>query len=399
MIVDHKSVPARLRAGHRFLSDASDILTMTSPSRPRWPEAQANDWWRAKPWPVGCNFLPSTAVNFLEMWRAETFDRPTIARELGWAADIGLNTVRTNLHFLIWKHDRDGLLERFDWFLKIAAERGLSVMPVLFDDCGFGGQEPAWGPQPDPIAGVHNSRAVASPGRDAVMTRAQWPVFRAYLQDVIKAHRDDPRILAWDLYNEPGNRMIFMGNGGYREYDPSLSVHSKVLMAECFEWARAVAPSQPLTVAAWRTPKLGHDAPAFDDPIDRQAIALSDIVSFHAYCDLAHAQRYLQQLETHGRPILITEWMARTIGSRIIDQLPLYHDHRVGAYSWGLVKGRTQTDQPWPADLEALHGHVEAPGLWFHDLLWPDGRAYDLAELDVLAELTGRSARLRQERG
>ena len=366
---------------------------MTPAPCSRWTTAQANDWWQAQPWPVGCNFLPSSAVNFLEMWRAETFDRPTIARELDWAADIGMNAIRTNLHFLVWKHDRAGLLARFDWFVQTAAERGLSVMPVLFDDCGFGGAEPVWGPQPDPVAGIHNSRAVASPGRDAVMHRAQWPEFGVYLQDMITAHRDDARILAWDLYNEPGNRMVFSENGGFSEYDPALAAHSQALMAACFAWARAVGPSQPLTVAAWRTPKLGQDVPAFDDPIDRQAIALSDIVSFHAYCDLAHARKYLDQLAVHGRPVLITEWMARTIGSTITDQLPLYHDQRVGAYCWGLVKGRTQTDQPWPADLEALHGLVQAPGLWFHDLLWPDGRAYDPAELDVLAELSRRGAR------
>ena len=372
---------------------------MTLTPSPRWTEDQANAWWQVQHWPAGCNFLPSSAVNFLEMWRDESFDRATIARELCWAADIGMNAIRTNLHYLVWKHDRDGLQARFEWFLGAASEHGLSVMPVLFDDCGFGGAEPVWGAQPDPVPGVHNSRAVASPGRAAVMDRDQWPEFRAYLQDILRAHADDPRILAWDLYNEPGNRMIFAAHGGYREYDPALAAHSKALMEHCFAWAREIALSQPLTVAAWRTPKLGHDAPAFDDPVDRQALALSDIISFHAYCDLAHAQRYLAQLRAHRRPVLITEWMARTIDSCIADQLPLYHAHKVGAFNWGLVQGRSQTDQPWPLELQAVHGHVEAPDRWFHDLLWPDGRAYDAAEIDVIARLTGRCPQSELKRG
>ncbi len=372
---------------------------MTLTPRPRWTEDQANAWWQVQHWPAGCNFLPSSAVNFLEMWRDESFDRATIARELCWAADIGMNAIRTNLHYLVWKHDRDGLQARFEWFLGAASEHGLSVMPVLFDDCGFGGAEPVWGAQPDPVPGVHNSRAVASPGRAAVMDRDQWPEFRAYLQDILRAHADDPRILAWDLYNEPGNRMIFAAHGGYREYDPALAAHSKALMEHCFAWAREIALSQPLTVAAWRTPKLGHDAPAFDDPVDRQALALSDIISFHAYCDLAHAQRYLAQLRAHRRPVLITEWMARTIDSCIADQLPLYHAHKVGAFNWGLVQGRSQTDQPWPLELQAVHGHVEVPDRWFHDLLWPDGRAYDAAEIDVIARLTGRCPQSELKRG
>lgn len=361
---------------------------MTQDAPARWSAARAAAWQDATGWIVGCNYIPSTAVNFLDMWRDDGFDPDTIARELGWAAALGLNSVRINLHFLVWQHDRDGLMARFDRFLQLAADRGLSVMPVLFDDCGFGGAEPAWGPQPDPVPGIHNSRAVASPGRAAVMDRAQWPAFRAYVEDIVAAHRNDPRVLAWDLYNEPGNRMIFPATGGYAEHDAGLAPHSLALMEAAFGWARALDPVQPLTVAAWRTPKLGSDAPAFDDPVDRRALALSDIVTFHAYCDLAHARRFVDQLAQHGRPMLTTEWMARTIDSRIADQLPFYHARNVGAYHWGLVKGRTQTDQPWPRELEALHGHVHAPDLWFHDLLWPDGRAYDTSEAAVIAALT-----------
>ena len=32
---------------------------------------QAQKWYESQPWPVGCNFLPSTAVNQREMWQAE----------------------------------------------------------------------------------------------------------------------------------------------------------------------------------------------------------------------------------------------------------------------------------------------------------------------------------------
>lgn len=372
---------------------------MTPPSPLRWSKTKAAKWWRTQPWQMGCNFIPSTSVNFLEMWMAHSFDRNTIARELGWAAELGLNSIRTNLHFLVWKYDREGFLARFDWLLHTADALGLSVMPVLFDDCGFGGAEPVYGPQPDPVPGLHNSRAVGSPGRARTMDRSLWPDFRAYLQDIIQTHRTDPRILAWDLYNEPGNRMIFTTAGGYAEYDPALTACSLALMEQSFEWARAINPLQPLTVAAWRTPKLGTDTPAFDDPIDRAALALSDIISFHAYCDLDHARRFVAQLALQGRPILITEWLARTIGSRIHDQLPFYREQGIGAYHWGLVKGRTQTDQPWPPELEALHGHVHAPDLWFHDLLWPDGRAYDPTERDMLVRLAATTARAKRKKG
>lgn len=391
--------PVPFRAGRFDTMKETGPIVMTATPLPRWTTTKANGWWQDKDWPIGCNFLPSSAVNFLEMWSADGFDRVTIERELGWAARIGMNSIRTNLHYLAWKHDRNGLHQRFVWLLQTAADLGLSVMPVLFDDCGFGGTEPVWGPQPDPVPGIHNSRAVASPGRAAVMDQSQWPDFYAYVQDIIKTYRHDDRIIAWDLYNEPGNRMVFGAQGGYSEYDPALTAYSKALMENCFDWARALAPSQPLTVAAWRTPKFGLDVPAFDDAIDQQALALSDIITFHAYCDLAHAQRYVAQLSALDRPIMTTEWMARTINSRITDQLPFYQSLKIGAYSWGFVKGRSQTDQPWPPELEALHGHPHGEDLWFHDLLWPDGRPYDRHEIDTIAELTGAKTRLTVKRG
>jgi len=51
----------------------------------RWSEARANAWYAQQPWPVGADFLPSTAINELEMWQADTYDPATIDRELGWA--------------------------------------------------------------------------------------------------------------------------------------------------------------------------------------------------------------------------------------------------------------------------------------------------------------------------
>ena len=61
----------------------------------RWSEEEINAWAKDKPWWVGFNFLPSTAVNWNEMWAKETFDLPTIKRELELASKVGFNTLRT----------------------------------------------------------------------------------------------------------------------------------------------------------------------------------------------------------------------------------------------------------------------------------------------------------------
>ena len=140
-----------------------------------WPKERAAEWYRTQPWLVGCNFLPSTAVNDVEMWRRETFDPATIDRELGWARSLGYNSVRVFVNSVVWEADAEGLRERFAKFLDIAAKHRISAMPVLLDDCNFAGREAKAAPQPDPIPGVHNSQWVSSPPLGMVTDRAAWP--------------------------------------------------------------------------------------------------------------------------------------------------------------------------------------------------------------------------------
>ena len=68
------------------------LVTSASAQRDRWTEAQAQTWQAKQVWPVGGNFLPSTASNQLEMWQKETWDPKTIDRELGWAEQTGMTT-------------------------------------------------------------------------------------------------------------------------------------------------------------------------------------------------------------------------------------------------------------------------------------------------------------------
>jgi hypothetical protein len=91
----------------------------------RWTETRANEWYRQQPWLVGANYVPANAINQLEMWQAETFDPKTIDKELGWAAGIGMNTMRVFLHDLLWQQDAEGFKKRLDGFLTIAGKHGI----------------------------------------------------------------------------------------------------------------------------------------------------------------------------------------------------------------------------------------------------------------------------------
>ena len=84
-----------------------------------WSKEKAKKWYREQPWLVGCNFIPSTAINQLEMWQQGSFDTATINRELKWASNIGMNTVRVFLHDLLWQDDSIGFLKRVNLFLDL----------------------------------------------------------------------------------------------------------------------------------------------------------------------------------------------------------------------------------------------------------------------------------------
>lgn len=322
-----------------------------------WTPEQAASWHACQPWRCGFNYVPSTAVNSTEMWQAETFDAQTIARELGWAQDIGLNSCRVFLPFLVWEHDPDGFVRRFEELLTIADKCGLVTLPILFDDCAFAGKQPYLGPQGDPIPGVHNSGWTPSPGSVRVADKAAWPALEKYVMEMVTRFAEDTRVLAWDLYNEPGNDG--MGN------------QSLPLMTETFAWARAARPSQPLTVGVWN-PQLAE--------LNAAQTALSDIISFHSYEPRGAVAAQIAELQKTGRPVFCTEWMRRTENlSRFETHLDVFQQTGVGCFFWGLVNGRTQTHFPWGSPVGA-----SAPAVWFHDLLHSDGTPHSPGEVAVL---------------
>jgi len=326
----------------------------------RWSKEEADKWYSKQPWLVGCNFIPSTAINQLEMWQEETFDEETIGRELGWAAASGFNTVRVYLHDLLWQADADGFKDRISCYLEVAGRSNIRTLFVIFDDCW--NENPRTGKQPDPVPGVHNSGWVQSPGSKVVTDPTTWVQLERYVQDIIGALAEDRRVLMWDLYNEPGNS--------------GLEIKSLSLLEEMFKWARAAGPTQPLTTGVWCNNKEITDF----------QLRASDVITFHNYNDTQSLIVQIRELKTYGRPIICTEYMARTRGSCFETHLPIFKRENVGCCNWGLVNGKTQTIYPWGSE----EGAPE-PSVWFHDVLREDGSSFKNEEVELIKNLTSVS--------
>lgn len=339
--------------------------------RSRWDRGRAADWAEATGWLMGCNFIPSTAGNQLEMWQQDSFDPVTIDRELGWAADLGMNSVRVFLHDLCWVVEGDRFLDRVEQVLGIAAGHGISVMPVLFD--GIWDPDPRPGSQRRPRPGVHNSTWAQSPGATVLADRSRWESLRPYVEAVLDRFGQDPRVAVWDLFNEPDSP-----NPAYVRRDPP---HKRRLVAdlleEVWDWAAAVDPRQPLTVGVYEFPGGRMERAS---PVARTALERSDVVSFHCYSGRKGLIRTIDALSAHRRPLLCTEWMARPTSP--VALVEVLAERRVGSYCWGLVDGRSQTRFPWSSWVRRSR-----PGrVWFHDLLRADGSPFDPWEVDVLRD-------------
>lgn len=352
-------------------------------ARDRWTAQQANDWHGKMPWLVGCNYNPASAINQLEMWQAETFDPDSIDRELGWAESLGFTSLRVYLHDLPFRQDAKGFLDRMDRFLSIADRHRIGVMFVLLDSCWDPHPKP--GPQRAPRPHVHNSGWVQCPGAEILADPSRHGELRGYIHGVVARFKDDRRVHAWDVFNEPenDNRNSYGANGAKTEI-PNKAEMALVLLPKAFAWAREADPSQPLTAAVWRGP---WPDPVAMDPIDRAMIDESDVISFHNYAGLDQVKVRVGQLRRYNRPILCSEYMARPAGSTFDPVLGWLKEQKVGGYNWGFVAGKTQTHYPWDSWQKA---YTAEPPVWFHEILRPDGSPYRPDEARYIRSLTVR---------
>lgn len=346
-------------------------------ARDRWTPAEAQSWYQDQPMLLGANYVMGYAATATEMWQADptvpdanTFDLSRIEFELDKAQEAGLNTLRVTLSYEVWRDDRDGFMQRLKQFVGASDARGIRPAFIFWDDVNFTTNEnvptrqPYLGAQADPVPGMHNSQWTGTGGTAVLTNSANWDLPRTdpadgsgakeYIQDIVGAYADDDRVLMWNAYNEPAN-------GGQSAAD------ARALITATAEWARELDPQQPVSFDVW-----GSGA-------DGVAAAESDVYSYHIYAGPEATIDNVRSWVDSGRPVFLTEWMARTFGSTIPDILPELRDMGVGAYNWGLVNGDQQTHWAWGSPPQT---DTTEPDLWFHDLFRRDGAPYRQSEID-----------------
>ncbi len=302
-----------------------------------WSVEQAQKWKDQVGWLRGSNFNPSTAINQLETWQAESFDTVTINRELKWASDIGMNCMRVYLHHVAWEVDKEGFKGRMNKYLQIADRHGIKTIFVFYS---------GW---------------VRDPGDLLYRDSTLMTILETYVKDVLTTFREDSRIAMWDMYNEPGN-------SGYGN-------KSIPLLEKAFEWGWEVRPLQPLSSGVWSL-RLSD--------LNKIQIENSDIITYHNYDSPEKHLKAIDTLRLYGRPLVCTEYMARRNNSLFTNIMPILKENNIGAINWGLVSGKSNTKYAWD---EPVPDGSEPP-LWFHEIFRPDGTPYKQEEVDLIKSLT-----------
>ena len=353
-----------------------------------WSPEKAWAWYNEQSWIRGCNYMPASAENRLAMWQdfgsEERFKE--MDRELALAESIGFNTVRVLLEengFGAYYYEREKFLANFERFLSLCAAHHIRAIVVLGNDCSRPKQLwslPKPGPQPCDW-GYHGGRKASQhgsfPGAIGYISADDpklKPLFFRMCEEVLSKYRDDDRILFWNIWNEPGNN----GRGEV----------SAPLVRELFELAWKIDPKQPLAADIWQgTTNLPPDK------ANGIAAKLSDIISYHSYAPLEAQMRFARELKAaYGRPMVNTEWLARTFGCDVQDCYPFFAQERIGCTMWGFVAGKYQTYEPW----ESLWAQVERGKggfrmtKWFHDLYRPSFRPYDPEEIEVIRNVNAQ---------
>lgn len=351
-------------------SDITPSQPAIKSTRLRFTPDVANYWYRNQPWLVGANYIPAYAINQLEMWQPETFDTVAIEHELVLAAGLGMRTMRVFLHDLLWQQDSTGFKNRIDAFLRVCVRSGVRPMLVLFDSCW--NPDAQLGKQPDPKPGVHNSGWVKSPALRHLQDYREIPRLEQYVKGIIRAFGNDPRVLAWDLWNEPDNlddRRSTDGTAHYRDF-------VAFLLPRVFDWARSTGTPIPLTSGVWYGDDWG--SPEKCNRIQQIQLRESDIISFHCYGDSARFEYCIRELEKYGRPLICTEYLARSMGSTFEAFLPIAKKHKVAMFNWGFVLGKTQTNLPWDSWQNPYTDRQ--PPVWHHDIFTPNDKPYKKEE-------------------
>lgn len=265
----------------------------------------------------GFNYVPSTAVNDIAFWR--DYDEALVERELTYAQRLGLNSARPFLAYVVYEHDPKSFLARLTHFVRTARDRGISVMPVVWDSC-FDDTRPT-------IDSTEN-KWIPNPGVQRLGPEF-WPAGEAYCRDIVQTLGPEPGLAMWDIMNEP---LITSWVG---EDVPERDERIRAIWTFVHHFCRVMKDldsAHPITVGVANAATL---APVVDHV---------DVLSFHDYRPTraairANIEEGIQVAEASRKPLFISELACLARANPYDVTLELCQEIGIGWYLWELMIG------------------------------------------------------------
>lgn len=144
----------------------------------------------------GAVYFPARAYNAYQTFL--DFDYRELERDFGYARKAGINSLRIFMSYDYYLTNENDFFAKFDRMLQCAERYKIRVMPVLFEDCGIEYTMESARDR-NPFTAV----CVRSPGKKTEQDPKLFPAVNPYLDEFMGKYKDDLRILAIEIMNEP----------------------------------------------------------------------------------------------------------------------------------------------------------------------------------------------------
>ena len=311
----------------------------------------------------GAIYVPSGAYNAPQMWK--NFSLKETERDFGYAHEVHLNALRIWASYEYWKMEPAKFQTEFDQMLGAAHHSGIRVLISLFENDGVP-PTPAnmWSTDPQKALDIQ------SPGREiAAGDPSGWEQPRQFVEWFMKRYRNDDRVLAVEVMNEPNEGKP--GKPGTVPFAESM-----------FTTAKSLQGTVPLTLGSARIGlaekfiPLGLNIIEFHDNFPESAQDLADSI-----------KSAIEEGKKTGLPVWLTEWqrvrangsgwgkkdiLPAELGPDYASLAPTVYTYPVGSFFWCLMVKQ--------AYLKAQRQKGTVNGLF-----WPDGSVSSLKDARAIA--------------
>ena len=254
---------------------------------------------------VGFNYHPSYAYNSYEEWRF--FDSDVIDREIGLGKEYfpKMNTIRLWLSYEAFRYEEDRQAKNFETALSICDKHGCMVVVCLFN---------CWHDSVMDNGGIYHPMMI--PGS---IWCAEANMYDSFFRKMVAPHKDDDRILIWDICNEP------YSFGGNAEYQAFIEPYETAWLKKMCDMCHGCGVTQPIGI--------GHYAQGMSMKLHEKTADFVDVFLVHPYYFYSDKDvetltdegfdtllgKYLELSAKYNKPVLSTEtcWGSRKDSVRV----------------------------------------------------------------------------------